>query len=187
MKKEASLELLFEMKRIRVTEETIAERYSEQKMRCPTHLSSGQEAVAAGVGYVLRDDDLAVSGHRAHAHYLGKGGNLAAMISEIYGKATGCAKGKGGSMHLIDEAVGFMGSTAIVGGTVPVGVGLAYGIKLKRTDQVSCIFIGDAVAETGVLFESINFSALKKLPVLPNSCVGLCHVISDFKKFSISL
>lgn len=159
-------QLLFQMKRIRFVEEEIARRYSENKMRCPTHLSIGQEAVAAAVGLALRRDDLAVSGHRAHAHYLGKGGNLPAMLAEIYGKATGCAHGKGGSMHLIDESAGFMGSTAIVAGTVPVGVGLAYGIKLKRTEQVSCVFHGDAVVEAGVFFESVNFAVLKKLPVL---------------------
>jgi TPP-dependent pyruvate/acetoin dehydrogenase alpha subunit len=166
MTPEISKKLLWHMKRIRFVEETIAERYSEGKMRCPTHLSIGQEAVAAGVGIVLRSDDLAVSGHRAHAHYLAKGGSLPAMIAEIYGKTTGCARGKGGSMHLVDESVGFMGSTAIVGGTVPIGVGLAYGIKLKSRDQVSCVFIGDAVAEAGVFFESVNFAVLKKLPVL---------------------
>jgi pyruvate dehydrogenase E1 component alpha subunit len=158
--------LLHAMKRIRHVEETIAARYAEQKMRCPTHLSTGQEAVAAAVGAVLRRDDLAVSGHRAHAHYLAKGGSLPAMIAEIYGKATGCAGGIGGSMHLVDEAAGFMGSTAIVAGTVPVGVGLAYAMKLKRTDQVSCIFMGDAVAEAGVFFESVNLAVLKQLPVL---------------------
>jgi TPP-dependent pyruvate/acetoin dehydrogenase alpha subunit len=158
--------LLFAMKRIRCVEETIAARYSEWQMRCPVHLSVGQEAVAAAVGAVLRGDDLAVSGHRAHAHYLAKGGDLPAMIAELYGKATGCSRGKGGSMHLVDDAAGFMGSTAIVGGTVPVGVGLAYGMRLRRTDQVSCIFIGDAVAETGVFFESVNFAVLKRLPVL---------------------
>lgn len=163
---EIAKQLLFQMKRIRVVEEEIARRYSENKMRCPTHLSVGQEAVAAGVGLALRRSDLAVSGHRAHAHYLGKGGDLPAMLSEIYGKATGCSHGKGGSMHLIDESVGFMGSTAIVAGTVPVGVGLAYGIKFKRTDQVSCVFHGDAVVEAGVFFESVNFAVLKKLPVL---------------------
>ena len=135
-------------------------------MRCPTHLSIGQEAVAAAVGLALRKDDVAVSGHRAHAHYLGKGGNLKAMIAEIYGKATGCARGKGGSMHLIDESVGFKGSTAIVGGTVPIGVGMAYAIKLRGADQVSCIFLGDAVVEAGGFFESANFAALKRLPVL---------------------
>lgn len=154
------------MMRIRAVEETIAERYAEGKMRCPTHLSVGQEAVAAAVGLALKGTDLAVSGHRAHAHYLAKGGDLPRMIAEIYGKATGCAGGKGGSMHLIDEAAGFMGSTAIVGGTVPVGVGLAFAAKLRRTGQVSCVFLGDAVAETGVFFESVNFAVLKKLPVL---------------------
>lgn len=166
MTPELSARLLHSMKRIRAVEEEIAARYAENKMRCPTHLSVGQEAVAAAVGLALRRDDLAVSGHRAHAHYLGKGGSLPAMIAEIYGKATGCARGKGGSMHLIDEPAGFMGSTAIVGGTVPVGVGLAYGMRLKGTDQASCVFLGDAVVEAGVFFESANFAALKKLPVL---------------------
>ena len=112
MTPELSRDLLYRMLRIRCVEETIAERYSEQKMRCPTHLSIGQEAVAAAVGAALRHDDLAVSGHRAHAHYLGKGGDLPAMIAEVYGKETGCARGKGGSMHLVDESVGFMGSTS---------------------------------------------------------------------------
>ncbi|MCR9214747.1 MAG: thiamine pyrophosphate-dependent dehydrogenase E1 component subunit alpha [Proteobacteria bacterium] len=154
------------MRRIRTVEETIAERYSDQEMRCPTHLSSGQEAVSAAIGAVLRPSDLAVSGHRAHAHYLAKGGDLNAMIAEIYGKVTGCARGKGGSMHLVDEAVGFMGSTAIVGGTVPVGVGLAYSLMLNETDDIVCIFLGDAVVETGVFHESLNFATLKNLPVL---------------------
>ena len=166
MTAETANRLLFQMKRIRFVEEEIARRYPEGKMRCPTHLSVGQEAVAAGIGLALRRDDLAVSGHRAHAHYLGKGGDLRALLAEIYGRGTGCARGKGGSMHLIDEAAGFMGSTAIVAGTVPVGVGLAYGMKLKRADQVSCVFLGDAVVETGVFFESVNFAVLKKLPVL---------------------
>ena len=161
-----SKQLLFQMKRIRFVEEEIARRYPEGKMRCPTHLSVGQEAVAAATGLALTHRDMAVSGHRAHAHYLGKGGDLKSMIAEIYGKATGCSGGKGGSMHLIDESVGFMGSTAIVGGTVPVGVGLAYGMKVKKSDQVSCVFHGDAVVETGAFFESVNFAALKKLPVL---------------------
>jgi len=152
--------------RIRHVEEEIARRYPEGKMRCPTHLSIGQEAVAAGVGACLNSDDVAVSGHRAHAHYLAKGGDLKAMIAEIYGKVTGCSRGKGGSMHLVDEAAGFMGSTAIVAGTIPVGVGLAYGIKVKKGNQVSCIFHGDGAAEAGAFFESVNFAALKKLPVL---------------------
>ncbi|WP_025900146.1 thiamine pyrophosphate-dependent dehydrogenase E1 component subunit alpha [Sneathiella glossodoripedis] len=166
MNKLLAQKLSHSMRRIRTVEETIAERYSEQQMRCPTHLSTGQEAVSAAVGEILRKTDLAVSGHRAHAHYLAKGGNLNAMIAEIYGRVTGCARGKGGSMHLIDESVGFMGSTAIVGGTVPVGVGLGYGLKLKGEQNIAVIFLGDAVVETGVFYESINFALLKNLPVL---------------------
>ena len=158
--------LLFQMRRIRHVEQEIARRYSEGKMRCPTHLSIGQEAVSAAVGLALRPTDLAVSGHRAHAHYLGKGGSLTAMLAEIYGRIDGCSRGKGGSMHLIDESVGFMGSTAIVAGTIPVGVGLAYGMKCKQADQVSCVFHGDAAVEAGVFFESVNFAVVKKLPVL---------------------
>ena len=166
MTPEIAKQLLFQMRRIRHVEQEIARRYGEGKMRCPTHLSIGQEAVSAAVGLALRRSDMAVSGHRAHAHYLAKGGSLPAMLAEIYGKVDGCSRGKGGSMHLVDESVGFMGSTAIVAGTIPVGVGLAYGMKCKRTDQVSCIFHGDAAVEAGVFFESVNFAVVKKLPVL---------------------
>jgi pyruvate dehydrogenase E1 component alpha subunit len=166
MMPEVAKQLLFQMKRMRFVEEEIARRYAEGKMRCPTHLSVGQEAVAAAVGLALQREDLAVSGHRAHAHYLGKGGSLQAMLAEIYGKLGGCSGGKGGSMHLVDESVGFVGSTAIVAGTVPVGVGLALGIKLKQSGQISCVFHGDAVVEAGVFFEAVNFAVVKRLPVL---------------------
>ena len=166
MSPELSRRLLRDMIRIRAVEEAIAARYSEQKMRCPTHLSVGQEAPAAAAGAVLRPVDLAVSGHRAHAHYLAKGGDLRAMIAEIYGKATGCARGKGGSMHLIDERAGFMGSTAIVGGTVPVGAGLALAQRHTGGSSIVCIFMGDAVMETGVFYETANFAVLRRLPVL---------------------
>ncbi len=163
---ELNTSLLRMMVRIRTVEETIAARYGEGKMRCPTHLCTGQEAVSAGVGLALRPTDFAVSTHRAHGHYIGKGGSLRRMMAEIYGKRTGCAAGKGGSMHLIDRSVGFMGSTAIVGNTVPVGVGLGLSIQLHATDQVSCVFLGDAVVEEGVFFESVNFAVVRKLPVL---------------------
>lgn len=135
-------------------------------MRCPVHLSTGQEAVSIAAGLALRRNDLAVSGHRAHGHYIGKGGDLNRMIAEIYGKRTGCSSGKGGSMHLIDESVGFMGSTAIVGGTIPIGVGLGLSIQMKKTDQVACVFLGDGAVEEGVFFESANFASLRKIPVL---------------------
>jgi len=159
-------DLLYSMKRIRCVEESIAERYPEGKMRCPTHLSSGQESVSAAAGLALRKNDFAVSGHRAHGHYIGKGGCIKKMLAEIYGKKAGCAAGKGGSMHLIDESVGFMGSTAIVGGTIPVGVGLGLSFKLKKTDQVACVFMGDGAVEEGAFFEAANFAVLKNLPVI---------------------
>ena len=154
------------MLRIRMTEEKIADRYSENRMRCPTHLSIGQEAISVGVCSNLTDKDLVLSTHRAHAHYLAKGGSLNRMIAEIYGKKTGCSRGMGGSMHLIDKEVGFMGSTAIVGNTIPVGVGLGLSIQLEHKNNVSCIFFGDGATEEGVFYESVNFAIIHNLPVL---------------------
>jgi pyruvate dehydrogenase E1 component alpha subunit len=149
-----------------MVEEAIASRYAEQKMRCPIHLSIGQEAAAVGVCAHLKTSDYAVSGHRAHAHYLAKGGDLKKMIAEIYGKATGCCKGRGGSMHLVDLSVGFLGSTPIVGGSIPVGVGAAFGIRMKQEERLAAIFLGEGSTEEGVFAESLNFASLKKLPVL---------------------
>src|SRR3989304_799842 len=103
--------------RIRMIEERIRALYAEQEMRCPTHFSIGQEAVAVGVCAHLRREELIMSAHRSHAHYLAKGGDLKAMLAEIYGKATGCAAGKGGSMHLIDLPAGFLGAVPLVGST----------------------------------------------------------------------
>ena len=103
-----------EMARIRKAEETIVTLYPEQEMRCPTHLSIGQEAVAVGVCQALRTTDAVLSGHRCHAHYLAKGGSLCAMFAELYGRATGCSGGKGGSMHLVAPETGMLGASAIV-------------------------------------------------------------------------
>lgn len=161
-----AVELLRRMKRTRWVEETIAERYPQGEMRCPTHLSTGQEAVGVAAGMALRREDQAVSTHRSHAHYLGKGGDLKRMIAELYGKETGCSRGRGGSMHLVDVSVGFLASTAIVGNSIAVGVGAALSNKLLGNGLVSCVFMGDAIAETGVFHESINFAVLKSLPVL---------------------
>lgn len=155
-----------DVERIRRVEERIAELYAEQEMRCPVHLCIGQEAASAGVCAALEPSDTVVSGHRAHGHYLAKGGDLNAMIAEIYGKAAGCAAGRGGSMHLVDLRCGFLGSTPIVGSTIPVGVGAAWAMRLKGQKAVSVVFFGDAAVEEGVFHESLNFAALKKLPVL---------------------
>ena len=154
------------MLRIRLVEESIANKYSEQKMRCPTHLSIGQEAIAVGVCANLTLQDQVLSTHRAHAHYLAKGGCLKSMMAEIYGKASGCSKGMGGSMHLIDTSVGFMGSTAIVGNTIPVAVGLALEKKLTRKKSIACVFFGDGATEEGAFYESVNFAIIHSLPIL---------------------
>jgi TPP-dependent pyruvate/acetoin dehydrogenase alpha subunit len=163
---QTQLNLFYQMLRIRMVEEAIADAYPEQKMRTPVHLSIGQEAAAVASGLALEKTDYAMSTHRGHAHYLAKGGDLKAMIAEIYGKVTGCCRGRGGSMHLIDESVGFMGTTAIVGNTIPVGVGLGLSIQLDSSDRISCIYVGDAATEEGVFYEALNFAAVKKLPVL---------------------
>lgn len=155
-----------QMLRIRRIEETLARRYAEQEMRCPMHLCIGQEATAVGVISALAKDDHVFSGHRAHGHYLAKGGDLTRMIAELYGRATGCCEGRGGSMHLIDKEAGFMGSTPIVGGTVPVAVGAAWASKLRRENRVICLFFGDGCFEEGVMHESMNFAALHRLPIL---------------------
>jgi 2-oxoisovalerate dehydrogenase E1 component len=160
------LELLRAMTRIRMVEEEIAKRYPQQQMRCPVHLSIGQEAAAVGVCHALKPTDWALSGHRNHAHYLAKGGNLKAMVAEIYGKATGCCGGRGGSMHLTDLDAGFIGATPIVGSTVPIAVGAALTAQREEKGRVVVVFLGDGAMEAGVVHESLNFALLKKLPIL---------------------
>ena len=166
MKSGKLLSLYRKLVLIRQTEEKIAEKYQEREMRCPVHLSIGQEAVAVGVSENLKKDDIVYSTHRCHAHYLAKGGDLNRMIAEIYGKETGCAGGRGGSMHLIDLDAGFWGATPIVGNSVPVAVGVAFADKLKNNKKITAVFLGDGTVETGVFHESLNFAVLKKLPVL---------------------
>jgi TPP-dependent pyruvate/acetoin dehydrogenase alpha subunit len=160
------LDLFRMMLRIRYVEERIVTLYPEADMRCPTHFSIGQEACAAGVCATLTREDFVISAHRSHAHYIGKGGSLRAMFAELYGKVDGCASGKGGSMHLIDLSVNFLGCVPIVGSTIPIGVGASFGAMLQDRPAVSVVFFGDAAVETGVFHESVNFAAVHKLPVL---------------------
>lgn len=161
-----SLALFRSMLRIRRIEEALADRYAEQEMRCPMHLCIGQEAIAVGICAALSATDAIFSNHRAHGHYLAKGGNLNAMVAELYGCSTGCCGGRGGSMHLIDLDAGFLGSTPIVGGTVPLAVGSAWASSLKQNGQITVAFFGDGCFEEGVVHESMNFAALHKLPVI---------------------
>jgi pyruvate dehydrogenase E1 component alpha subunit len=154
------------MLRIRMVEEEIAARYGEEKMRCPVHLSIGQEAVPVGVSAVITHRDQAVSTHRCHAHYLAKGGDLKAMLCEMMGRRPGCCGGRGGSMHLFDTNVGMLLSLPIVAASIPVGVGAALAFKQRGLKDVAVIYLGDASVEEGVFHESANFAAVRGLPVI---------------------
>ena len=154
------------MLRIRLVEESLVEPISNGEIKCPVHLYSGEEAIATGVCANLNTKDYIFGGHRSHGHYLAKGGNLKAMIAEIYGKETGCAKGRGGSMHLIDVKKGMLGATPIVAGTISLALGAALGIKIKNEKRAVVSFFGDGATGEGALYESLNFAALKKLPII---------------------
>lgn len=164
---------------IRCVESAIAHEYSKGELRCPVHLSVGQELPSAIFSIFQNSGDYAVSTHRAHAHYLAKGGDLNEMIAEIFGRVTGCSKGRGGSMHLSDPRVRFMGSSAIVGNSIPVGVGISYGVKMRRENNIVFIFLGDGATEEGVFYESLNFVAIHKLPVIFVCENNLYSVYSD--------
>lgn len=152
--------------RIRRVEEEIARVYPTDKIKSPVHLSIGQEAVSVGVCEALRLGDIVFGTYRSHALYLAKGGDLKLMIAELYGKVTGCAKGKGGSMHLIDVAHGVMGASAVVGTTIANAIGFAYALKYQKKDSIVVSFFGDGGVDEGVFHESMNFAALKKLPII---------------------
>ena len=160
------LQLYQQMLRIRRSEEAIAERYQQQQMRCPTHLCIGEEAIAVGICAHLSVQDKVFSNHRGHGHYLAKGGDLPRMLAELYGFAEGCCGGRGGSMHLSDLSAGFIASTPIVGGTVPVACGYAWAEQFKKSGNLVVIFFGDGCFEEGVMHETLNFAVLKKLPLL---------------------
>ncbi len=152
--------------RIRRVEQRIAEVYPTDKIQSPVHLSIGQEAVAVAACEALQPGDVAFGSYRCHAFYLAKGGDLRKMIAELYGKATGCAKGKAGSMHLIDVLAGVMGASAVVGTTIPHAVGYALALKMRGGPNVVVNFFGDGAVEEGVFHESMNFAALKQVPVV---------------------
>ncbi len=155
-----------ELYRIRRVEEEVARVYPTDRIKSPVHLSIGQEGVSVGVCAALRPEDVVFGTYRGHALYLAKGGDLRGMIAELYGKGTGCAGGKGGSMHLIDTRAGVMGASAVVGTTIPQAVGYAYRFRLTGEPRVVAAFFGDGATEEGVFHESLNFAALKQLPVL---------------------
>jgi pyruvate dehydrogenase E1 component alpha subunit len=165
-KSESAVDLFREMLRIRRVEEAIGRRYPEQEMRNPVHLCIGQEAPPAGVSTHLTVDDQAMSGHRSHGHYLAKGGDLRRMIAELYGKATGCCRGRGGSQHLVDESVGFKGAAPILASTLSIATGVAWALARQDQGRVSIAYFGDAAVEEGVFHESLSFASLHRLPIV---------------------
>ena len=154
------------MLRIRLFEERAAELVDAGEIKTPCHLYIGQEAIAVGVCAALERDDYVWGGHRSHGHYLAKGGDLRAMMAELHGKATGCSKGRGGSMHLVAPEVGVLGTVPLVAATIPMAVGAALATKLRRDARVSVSFFGDGATEEGHFHESLNLAAVYRLPVL---------------------
>lgn len=164
--KEFLLKLYKELVRIRLCEESLVEPILAAEVCCPVHLCSGQEAIATGVCSALRGSDHIFGTHRSHGHYLAKGGGMKELIAEIYGKETGCSRGRGGSMHIIAQDKGVMGTAPIVGGTIALAVGGALASKIKKDKRISVCFFGDGATGEGVFYEALNFASLKKLPVI---------------------
>jgi pyruvate dehydrogenase E1 component alpha subunit len=154
------------MVRIRAFEERVAELVEQKVVNTPCHLYIGQEAIAAGVCAALRPDDTIFGTHRSHGHYLAKGGDMNALMAEMFGKATGCSRGRGGSMHILATEVGVLGTVPIVSATIPLAVGAGLAHKMSRSNRVSVTFFGDGAMEEGTFHESMNLAAVYKLPVL---------------------
>lgn len=163
---EIAAQLYQTLLRIRRTELRVADIYPSDKIQSPVHLSIGQEGIAAGVCLALDPVDRVYATYRGHGVYIAQGGNLGRMFAELYGKKTGCARGKGGSMHLVAPERGLIGASAIVASTIPVAVGDAMASDYAGRKWVSVSFFGDGALGEGVFFESLNFAALKNLPVL---------------------
>jgi pyruvate dehydrogenase E1 component alpha subunit len=161
-----SLFLLREMLRIRRFEEKCAELYSATKIRGFLHLYIGEEAAAVGAMQTLESGDAIVATYREHGHALARGVSAAAIMAEMYGKQEGCSRGRGGSMHLFDAATRFYGGNAIVGGGLPLAVGLALADKMQERQRVTACFFGEGAVAEGEFHECMNLAALWKLPVL---------------------
>jgi len=168
--RETLVKLFHQMLLIRRFEEKCAESYSLGKIGGFCHLYIGQEAVAVGAISALRPDDYVITSYREHGQALAKGISADAIMAELYGKATGCSHGKGGSMHLFDREVNFMGGHAIVGGQIPLATGVAFAAKYRETDQVTACFFGEAAVNQGAFHESLNMAQLWKLP-----CIYICE------------
>jgi pyruvate dehydrogenase E1 component alpha subunit len=151
---------------IRRMEEELVKYYFANKVMSFVHFYVGQEAVAVGVCSNLEPGDNVLGNHRSHGHYLAKGGDPKAMVAELLGKETGCCRGKGGSMHMIDKSVNFIGSTPILGSVAPISAGSSLSQKILKSDNITVSFFGDGASEEGVVYETMNFATLMKLPLL---------------------
>jgi len=166
LSQEVRVDLYKTMLKIRLAELKVAQVYPSDKVQSPIHLSIGQEAIAAGLCRAMRQSDHLYGTYRGHAIYLAKGGGLNEMFAELYAKDTGCARGRGGSMHLISLENGLMGCSAIVASTIPLAAGDALAAKMQKKDRVSVVIFGDGAVDEGVFFETLNFAKLKNLPVI---------------------
>lgn len=164
--KETYLEWYRSMLLMRKFEEKAGQLYGQQKIRGFCHLYIGQEAVVAGTISATRQEDTVITSYRDHAHALAKGVSADACMAELYGKSTGCSKGKGGSMHFFSKEHGMMGGHGIVGGQIPLGAGLAFAEKYLGKDNVNVCFMGDGAVRQGALNETFNMAMLWKLPVI---------------------
>jgi TPP-dependent pyruvate/acetoin dehydrogenase alpha subunit len=162
LSKDKQLALYTTMKTIRLFEERICDLYARGQIPGLAHLYIGEEAVAAGVCAVLREDDYITSTHRGHGHVIAKGAELNPMMAELYGKKTGYCKGKGGSMHIADMTLGILGANGIAGGGLPIAVGAGWSAKWRGTDQVAVCFFGDASSNNGAFHESLNLASVHR-------------------------
>lgn len=163
---EVMLDLYRTMCRIRAFETSVAELFAANRMPGHVHLSTGEEAVAAGVCCALRKDDYITSTHRGHGHMIAKGAETRRMMAELYGKTTGYCKGKGGSMHIADFSLGVLGANGVVAGGFPIAVGAGLSCKLRKSDQVVACFFGDGASNRGTFHEGLNMASIWKLPIL---------------------
>jgi len=160
------LECYIKMIKIRAFEEKVALEYPSGKMRTPTHLGIGQEAIAVGVLSQREPTDVVFSHHRCHNHFLASGGSPYSLFCELLGRVDGCSGGRGGSVHLVDRSVNFLGSSPILTQAVAFAAGAAFAFKLRKQQRAALVFFGDAAFEEGTMWETFNFSVLHKLPVL---------------------
>ena len=184
--RETLLGMYRKMLTIRRFEERAAELYAAGRMPGFVHLYVGEEAVATGVCASLTDRDFITSTHRGHGHVIAKGGKTELMMAELYGKATGYCKGKGGSMHIADVDLGILGANGIVGAGQPISVGAAFACKYRKTDAVAVCFFGDGASNRGTFHEAMNMASSFKLPVV-FVCENNMYGISNYQKHHMNI